>query len=73
MDLSLSSFLILFLVQIKLNAVPIFLLYLIFLSLILKNKILTFYEILKSSSIALIFGSIWVLKYYLTTGCFIFP
>jgi hypothetical protein len=41
--------------------------------LILKNKILTFYEILKSSSIALVFGSIWVLKYYLTTGCFIFP
>lgn len=73
MDLSISSFLILFLVQIKLNAVPIFLLYLIFLSLILKNKILTFYEILKSSSIALVFGSIWVLKYYLTTGCFIFP
>ena len=72
-DLSILSFLILFLVQIKLNAVPIFILYLIFLILILKDKILTFYEILKSSSLALIFGSIWVLKYYLTTGCFIFP
>ena len=72
-DLSILSFLILFLVQIKLNAVPIFILYLIFLILILKDKILTFYEILKSSSLALIFGFIWVLKYYLTTGCFIFP
>lgn len=72
-DLSILSFLILFLVQIKLNAVPIFILYLIFLILILKDKILTFYEILKSSSLAIIFGSIWVLKYYLTTGCFIFP
>ena len=72
-DLSILSFLILFLVQIKLNAVPIFILYLIFLILILKDKILTFYEILKSSSLALIFGFIWALKYYLTTGCFIFP
>ncbi len=72
-DLSILSFLILFLVQIKLNAVPIFILYLIFLILILKEKILTFYEIIKSSSLAIIFGSIWVLKYYLTTGCYIFP
>jgi hypothetical protein len=34
MDLSISSFLILFLVQIKLNAVPIFLLYLILLDVL---------------------------------------
>tara|TARA_Y100001958_G_C21243159_1_gene571810 strand:- start:1738 stop:3420 length:1683 start_codon:yes stop_codon:yes gene_type:complete len=72
-DLSILSFLILFLVQIKLNAVPIFILYLIFLILVLKDKILAFHEILKSSSLALFFGFIWILKYYLTTGCFIFP
>lgn len=72
-DLSLLSILTLFIIQIKLNSVTIFILFLFFGIFLIYNKLVNTRKFLTLSSPALFFGAIWVLKYYLTTGCLIFP
>ena len=72
LDFTIYSLLILFTIQIKLNSVIIFLLYLIIIYKQFRIR-KSIKEIFQPQIITIIFGLIWLLKNYLTTGCFVFP
>ncbi len=72
-DISLISFLTLFSVQIKLSSFPIALLLIYFYLVLMKNQKVKFKKLFNVNSITTIFASLWIIKQYLTTGCFIFP
>ena len=71
-DMLLYSFLVLFVIQIKLNASILVFLYLL---LIFKQYKLgqSIQKIFSSQFMVFIFGLVWVLKNLITTGCFLFP
>tara|TARA_Y100000389_G_scaffold205130_1_gene263721 strand:- start:9968 stop:11623 length:1656 start_codon:yes stop_codon:yes gene_type:complete len=71
-DMLFYSFLVLFVIQIKLSASILVFLYLllIFQQYKLKQSI---QKIVNSQFIVFIFGLVWVLKNFITTGCFLFP
>jgi len=72
LDCVLYSMLILFVIQIKLNAFPVMFLYFFTIYIYHKNGYSKL-KIFKSQLITLFFGFTWILKNYLTTGCLIFP
>ena len=67
------SIFVLFVFQLKISSVIIFTLYFLLLFKVLVNKIYSFTDLFVIHSLVLFFGIIWLLKSYLTTGCFIFP
>ncbi|MDA8813062.1 hypothetical protein N9N01_02370, partial [Candidatus Actinomarina sp.] len=71
-DLSVFSLLLLFTIQIKLNAVILGILYLavIYKQIKAKNKV-SF--LISSQAFTLFFGVVWIFKNFITTGCLIFP
>ena len=63
----------LFLFQIKVSSVIIFFLLIIYLVKVKQNNLQSYFELIKLSSPFIVIGLLWVLKTYITTGCFIFP
>ena len=72
-DISLISFLTLFSLQIKLSSFPIALFLIYFYLVLMKEEKVKFKKLFNVNLITTIFGSLWIIKQYLTTGCFIFP
>ena len=72
-DIITLSLFSLFIIQIKVSGVIIYyLLFIYFLTLITKNKI-KLRTLIGLNTIPIFFGSIWLLKNYITSGCFIYP
>ena len=63
----------LFLFQIKVSSVIIFFLLIIYLVKVKQNNFQSYFELIKLSSPFIGIGLLWILKTYITTGCFIFP
>lgn len=72
-DVTYLSLLVFFIFEIKVSGVIIFLLYFILLFTLLRNKKYRFKNILYLQIPTLLFGIIWSVKSFLTTGCLIFP
>lgn len=71
-EITVYSLFVLFTIQLKLNAVIIFILYLAVMYIQFKEKI-KFKSILIYQLTTIFFSFMWILKTYLTTGCLIFP
>tara|TARA_B100000674_G_scaffold498771_1_gene539278 strand:+ start:4799 stop:6463 length:1665 start_codon:yes stop_codon:yes gene_type:complete len=63
----------LFLFQIKVSSVIIFFLLIIYIVKVKQNNLQSYFELIKLSSPFIVIGLLWILKTYITTGCFIFP
>ena len=72
-DFVFLSLLTFFIFQLKVSGVIIFFLYFIFSFLIIKKRILTLKRIIYLQLPTILFGVVWSIKSYLTTGCVIFP
>ena len=62
-----------FIFQLKVSGVIIFFLYFIFCFFLLSNKVFQLKKVIYLQTPTIIFGLIWSIKSYLTTGCIIFP
>tara|TARA_B100001996_G_scaffold196150_1_gene150265 strand:- start:2754 stop:4382 length:1629 start_codon:yes stop_codon:yes gene_type:complete len=72
LDMLIVSLLTLFIYQLKVSGVIIFLFYIYYIVYLFRNKILKDINI-NSTLIPIILAFIWILKSILTTGCLIFP
>ncbi len=63
----------LYLIQIKLSTVSIVFLLVYLLIYVFRKTDIKFSNFLKINLIGVIFGSIWLIKQYITTGCLIYP
>ncbi len=72
-DFVLVSLLTFFIFQLKVSGVIIFFLYFIYCFYLIKNKILFSSQIIYLQLPTILFGIVWSVKSYLTTGCIIFP
>lgn len=73
LDLVCLSFLVLFIVQIKLSGIYILFIFFLYIFFILIKKRKNIKQILFYHTPAIIFSFIWIIKNYLMTGCLIFP
>jgi hypothetical protein len=73
LDFSILCMISLFVIQIKLSSVSLVILILLLMFITLKNKLLKTSDLIKYTTPGLIFSSIWIIKQFLTTGCFIYP
>ena len=72
-DLTYLSLLVFFIYEIKVSGVIIFFLFFVLWYELIKNKILSFKEVILLQFPTIIFGIVWSIKSILTTGCLIFP
>ena len=72
-DFLIISLFAFFIFQLKVSGVIIFFLYFIFCFFLLNNKIFTLKRIIFLQIPTILFGIVWSVKSYLTTGCIIFP
>ena len=72
-DFLIISLFAFFIFQLKVSGVIIFFLYFIFCFFLLNNKIFTLKRIIFLQIPTILFGIVWSIKSYLTTGCIIFP
>ncbi len=73
LDFSLLTLVVFFIFELKVSGVIIFFLYFVFCYFIIKNKIFKFTNLLYAQIPTILFGIVWTIKSYLTTGCIIFP
>ena len=72
-DVSIIFLLSLFSLQIKLSSVMLVFLIIYFVFYLFKKQHFDIKNILKIASPSIFFSSIWIIKQYITTGCFIYP
>ena len=72
-DFLIISLFVFFIFQLKVSGVIIFFLYFIFCFFLLKNKIFTLKKVIFLQIPTILFGVVWSIKSFLTTGCIIFP
>ena len=72
-DFLIISLFVFFIFQLKVSGVIIFFLYFIFCFFLLKNKIFTLKRVIFLQIPTILFGVVWSIKSFLTTGCIIFP
>jgi len=72
LDIFIISLLALFVYQLKVSGVMIFVFYIFYIAYLARRKILK-KKYINSILVPIIFGFIWILKSVLTTGCIIFP
>ncbi len=72
-DLICISLLCLFVIQIKVSSIYIFFLYICYLILFCKNNLIKVKNLIFNQSFTILFSLIWLIKNYLSTGCFIYP
>ena len=62
-----------FIYEIKISGVVIFILYFYMIYYLLNRKIYNFKEMIKTNSLVIFFGLVWIVKSYITSGCLVFP
>ena len=72
-DFVLLSLLTFFIFQLKVSGVIVFFLYFVFCFFLINNQIFNLRNIVYFQIPSVIFGVVWSIKSYLTTGCVIFP
>ena len=72
-DFVLLSLLTFFIFQLKVSGVIVFFLYFVFCFFLINNQIFNLRNIVYFQIPSIIFGVVWSIKSYLTTGCVIFP
>ena len=73
LDFSLLTLVVFFIFELKVSGVIIFFLYFVFCYFIIKNKIFKSTNLLYAQIPTILFGVVWTIKSYLTTGCIVFP
>ena len=72
-DLIFISLLCLFVIQIKVSSIYIIFLYICYFILFHKNNLFKIKNFVLNQSLIIFFSLVWLIKNYLSTGCFIFP
>ena len=72
-DFLIISLFVFFIFQLKVSGVIIFFLYFIFCFFLLNKKIFTLKRVIFLQIPTILFGIVWSIKSFLTTGCIIFP